>query len=117
MSNIDVFFAMPALTTAQLFGPNAVLSSTTLTITLADFAGIGLNGANPTATDVMAALIIRQLSQMPSNAADDTDVGYRVEAGFVPYSFARGNTQFEHPYSIYFYTPASGTSLDPDSVI
>lgn len=108
---------MPALTTAQMFGPSATLTGTTLTITLSDFSGVGLSGSTPSATDVMAAIILRQLSQMPTDASTDTTVGYRVEAGFVPFAFARNNTQFEHPYNIYFYTPASGSSLDPDNVI
>ncbi|WP_346291607.1 hypothetical protein [Sphaerothrix gracilis] len=106
---------MSALTASQLFGSSATLTSSTLTISLADLAATGLDGASPSASQVAAALV-KHWQTNTAGKQDDSEAG--VYVGDAPFfALARNNTQIEQQYAVSFYRSAGNISTDPDEVV
>ena len=66
------------------FGANAEVVGDTLSIQLSDLTTVGLDSATPTADQIFAALVLLNLTNQPSNAADDSTIGVTVGQGLNP---------------------------------
>lgn len=110
---------MAALTTADHFGTNAVLDTGagTLTITLSDLAGAGLDIAAPTAAQVFAALVLHLYGNMPADPTLDPDIGVVVADPFKSFTTRGTEDQISYQYGVSLYVPDTTTTPDPDNVV
>lgn len=106
---------MAAITLQEAFGSNASLTSTSLTIQLSDLASAGLNKPNPSASEILTAIVLRVINSQPSNASEDTERGIVIGTPFM--SISRNDSQLERQYPFSIYTPLNITALDPDEVV
>lgn len=107
---------MAAVTLQEVFGPSATLTGGVLSITIADFTGVGLSAASTSAADIYAAMMLRLKSVQPTDAADDTTRG--VVVGSTDFkTISRNDTQLERQYTLSFYTPLNISAFDPDDVV
>jgi hypothetical protein len=110
---------MPALTLTQCFGANATLTNGTLTIQLSDFPA--LNSANPSASKIMAAIMLA-LKTTTATLREDSTVGIvsAIEYGNEKSFVQRGDpavSQIQTALTFNLYTADSSTALDPDDVL
>lgn len=107
-----------AQTLQELFGANAALASGTLSIKLSDYPT--LNSANPSASKICAAILLR-LKDVTKASQDDPTAGVVASDFEQTKTFiTRGNpgvAQEQHPITFNLYRPDTSTALDPDDVI
>lgn len=110
---------MAALTIAELFGDDAVLNTETrmLTIELSDFADVGLDTAEPTATQIFAGLILKLKMAMTSNSLNDSSVGLTVGEPFKNFLTRGSENHIGYQFDVVVYTPDQTAMLDPDEVV
>lgn len=108
---------MPAPSIQELFGINATLSGTTLSITLTDFSPEGFDVTDPNAARVAAALI-KKWKAFTSNKDADPTVGLVVTDPFVTLATRGESVQRGFQYAATIYIPDSGAAEpDPDLVV
>lgn len=107
-------------TLAQVFGPNATQDTTTVTISKADLAAVGLTAsvAN-TPESLVAAIVLKTAVYLnPVTQETNTDIQITIEDSGYPQIVTRGtnNTRYRQTtYNVNFQTPDILYSLDPDN--
>lgn len=106
-----------ALTLTNLFGANASLSGGVLSITLSDFSGIGLDGTDPSASDIAAALILNWKANQGTDADQDPTIGVTVGDEFRSFLTRGEQAQIEYQFPVSLYVIDNSSALDPDDVV
>jgi hypothetical protein len=106
---------MAAITLSEAFGSTATLNAGVLTVNLTDFTTHGLDGANPTPSEILTAILLRLIAVQPSNAVDDIERGVVIGTPFK--TFSRNEAQLEYQYPFSVYVPITLPELDPDNVV
>lgn len=107
-----------AQTLQDLYGASATSTGTTITFDYSDFASTGLDGANPTPSQIMAAHL-KWLVETLTPAIEDATAGiapdtFQQDKNFV----TRGNEpQIAQPFTLLAYRPDSTATFDPDDVL
>lgn len=117
------FTHMAVRSLSQSFGPNAVLipgDGGSLEISLADLAAVtGLGVANPSPSQLVAALVLLWTGSTAEGDDDDPQCGWIASESYKSF-VSRGDAldrQEQIEYSVSFYRSDSSTPLDPDEVI
>ncbi len=106
---------MAAITLAQAFGANAAINAGVLSITIADFADVGLSNASPSASELLTAILLKVRASQDSTSQEDIERGVYIGD---PYNtISRSDTQLERQYPFSVFTPLNISALDPDDVV
>lgn len=106
------------LTIQQIWGTNATLVDGIVSFHVADFASAGLDGNNPSPTQIFAAQT-KYVETTTANLTDDPTVGVSPPAYLQDKSsVTRGTSkQVAYPVNLQFYKIDTDTTLDPNDVI
>lgn len=107
--------AEPSL--SQVFGANATQTSTTLTITKADLASVGLTAsANNTAESLIVALILKAAEYLnETNQTTNPDIQVTIADSNFPQLVTRNSSQYRQTtYNLNLQTLSPTYTLDPD---
>lgn len=111
---------MAALTMAQLFGTHSVLNTETgmLTIQLSDLSDVGLTKDQPTATQILTALILklRAAIKMP-DCINDRSVGMTITDPFKLFLTRGSENHTGYQFDLTIYTVDQVPSLNSDDVV
>lgn len=108
---------MAARTLLDLFGANASITSGVLSVTLADFTDVGLDGASPDPTDIAAALVLKWKATQVDGSETDPTVGLVVQDEFKSFLLRGDQSHLEYQYPVSLYIPDTTSTLDPDDVV
>lgn len=116
-------FLFMALSLQQLFGPNASQVGDDITIKRTDFTSVGLNGTDPSASQVFAGLLKRAATTLNTDAIrNDPTNGVTASTFQQGKSFvSRGQDedqelQIVYPITLNVYTTDTVNDFDPDNV-
>lgn len=103
-------------TFVSIFGENATQDSTTVTLTKADFAAVGLtSGATLRGEQLLVAIIKQAAATLtPAAQAANPDQQITVEQGVTGTVFRNGNTYLQYPYTFNLQKVEPTDTVDPD---
>lgn len=109
---------MPEPSLTQVFGAGATQDATTLTISKADLASVGLTAAlnnNPEA--LVVALVLKWASYLnETNQTTDNDIQITIADSGFPQIVTRNSIQYRQvTYNVNLQTPDTGFTVDPDN--
>lgn len=103
-------------TLVQVFGTSAVQDGSTLTISKADLASVGLTAsANNRAEQLFVALILKAMAYLNPTLQDtDNDVQVTIESSFPSFVYKNNQNYRQSSYTISLQKLDTATTVDPD---
>jgi hypothetical protein len=107
---------MAEVTLLQIFGANATQTTTTLTITKADLASVGLTAsANNTAESLLVALLLKAMTYLsPTNQETNPDIQITIDPSYPSIVYRNDLNYRQNTYTVALQKPDTGFTIDPD---